>query len=94
MYYMHDIVKFAMGSQLLSLHKSLYAILGVPANRYFHCRFFFKKLFVFQGSIIFQKLRAPQVEEHVTKIREQYDFLEHFLTETKYIACDQVSEFD
>lgn len=44
----------------------------------------------FQGQIFVQKWRAAQVEEQLDKVKEQYGFLERYLSETKYIACDQV----
>lgn len=44
-----------------------------------------------QGQIISNHLRKNEVDEHATKIREQYDFLETFLSKSKFIATDYVT---
>lgn len=44
-----------------------------------------------QGQIIIKKLRKNEVEEHADKIREQYDILETFLGQTKFISTNYVS---
>lgn len=47
-----------------------------------------------QGQIIFKKLRKDEIEEHAAKIREQFDNLEIFLGQKKFIATDYVRSFD
>lgn len=38
-------------------------------------------------------MKKDQVEEHAKKIREQFDILEKFLTENKFMAGEHVSYF-
>lgn len=46
-----------------------------------------------QGQIIINKMKKDQVEEHAKKFREQFDILEKFLTENKFMAGEHVSYF-
>lgn len=48
-------------------------------------------LIVFQGSIIIKQLRKAEVEEHATRIREQYDILEKFFAQSRFVAGNNVS---
>lgn len=43
-----------------------------------------------QGEIIVKHLRKEQVADHAVKIREQYDILEKYLTEHKFMATNYV----
>lgn len=44
----------------------------------------------FQGGIIVHKWKKDEIEKHLGNICEQYDILEKYLTENKFIACDHV----
>lgn len=46
---------------------------------------------MFKGQIIANKIGHLAIEEHVKKIKEQYDILETFLKQNKFIAGDNVS---
>lgn len=46
------------------------------------------------GGIIQNKLRKEQIAEHATKIREQYDILEKYLTQHKFMATDYMTIAD